>query len=213
MELKTGIYEVLNADETNSVHGDFESIETTHVKKGWIKNLETQAVSNVTLTNFSMPLIPGSKLGIAFLSDQIIAFKRSTDIPVEDPVSGRMLRNIPVAIAMALLLALAFSIPVLGYISGAVWGAFSLITGHNILGRYKKFKGNRLYGLFLLSISLIAWIPAQMVNGDLGGLFGIYISLAIFMVAVTVSFQIYKVCAENRVYERAVAELNNAWRK
>lgn len=212
MELKTGIYEVLNSDETNSVHGNFESIETTHVKKGWIKNLETQAVSNVTLTNFSMPLIPGKKIAIAFLNGEIIAFKRSAEIPVEDPVGAKIQRNTAAALLVAIFFSLLVSIPILGYIGGAVGGAYSLVTGNNILGRYKKIRGNRLYGVFLLGASLFAWIPAQA-GGDLKSLINKYIALAVFLMAVTVIAQMYKVKAESKYYAKAVEDLNAAWQK
>lgn len=213
MELKTGIYEVINADKTTSVHGDFENITTTHVKSGWIRNLNTQDVSNVTLTNFSMPLIPGNKIAIAFLNGEIIAFKRSAEIPVEDPVGAKAQNNMLGALVAAIFFSLVVSIPVLGYIGGAVAGAYSLVTGNNILGRYKRVKGNRLYGAFLLGASLFAWIPAQAGHGDLKSIVNQYITLAILVMTVTVIAQIRKVKREINYYAKAVQDLNTAWRK
>jgi hypothetical protein len=212
MVLRTGIYEVLTSEQASSVYGDYESIQTVHEKQGWIKNLETQSVSRVVLTNFSMPLVPGRKIGISFLNGQIVAFKQSKEIPVEDPVSLKVLRNTPVAILLAILIALIFSIPVFGYILGAVWGAYSLMTGNYVLGRYKKFRGNRLYGLFLLGLSLYSWIPAQ-VTDNLESMISIYIGLAVFMVVVTVVAQVIKVSAEKKYYAQAVTELNAVWLK
>ncbi|HCT6680372.1 TPA: hypothetical protein OT568_003840 [Pseudomonas aeruginosa] len=209
MELKTGIYEVLTSDEASSVHGSFERIETTHNKQGWIKNVETQAVSQVTLTNFPMPLIPGSKIGMAFLNGEIIAFKRSAEIPVEAP-SGK--RSIAMAILVGIFATILFSIPVLGYIGGMVAGGYALITGENILGGYKKTNINRIYSAILLCLSTIAWFPAMFSGDDLGALISRHFNLAAILLIATVVLQVIKAKSDTKYYCQAVAGLNSAWR-
>lgn len=208
MELNTGIYEVLTSDEASSVYGNFESIETAHVKQGWIKNVATQAVSKVASTNFPMPLIPGSKIGIAFLNGEIIAFKRSAEIPVESPSRPR---SITIAILVGIFATLLFSIPVLGYIGGMIAGIYALITGESILGGYKKTRVNRIYSALLICICTIAWLPAMLGGDDLKNLFSQYMVLATVLLIISITCQVIKSKTDIKYHKKAVVCLNAAW--
>lgn len=207
MGLQTGIYEVLSSDETSYVHGDHEGIATTHMKLGWLKDLSTENVTKITLTNFPMPLVPGAKIAIAFLNGEIIAFKRSRDIPVESPFNQKSLAS---EIISAAFVSLLLSIPVVGYIGGLVAGTYFLLNGGNILGNYKKMKGNRTYSAFLILMSAIPWFPA-MYKGGGEQMVKNYLILASVLMLVTVTGQIIKVRAERKYFARAAVELNSAW--
>lgn len=208
MGLKTGFYEVLSSDEASTVYGGYDGIATAHTKLGWLKNLKTHAVSKVSLVNLSMPLVPGEKIAIAFFNGEIIAFKRSREIPVETPFKKVSMINELISAVFASLL---YSIPVLGYIGGIVLGGIHLVNGENLLGRYKRMRGNRAYSGFLLLASLVPWAPPmyrrwgdQMVIN--------YVTLACVLMIVTVVAQILKVRAEQQIYIKAVAELDVHWR-
>ncbi len=70
-----------------------------------------------------------------------------------------------------------------------------------------------MYGLFLLIVSLYAWVPAQLPSVDLDSIYSIYFAMAIFVVVVTVITQVFKVRAEKKYYAQAVNELNAVWQK
>ena len=207
MGLKTALYEVLSADEASTVYGNYEGIETAHTKQGWIKDLKTQHVSHVSTVNLSMPLVPGARIAIAFFNGEIIAFKRSAEIPIESPFKNN---SMAIELVRALLSALMLSIPFVGYVGGIVLGGLHLINGENLLGNYKRMRGNRIYSAFVLLVSLIAFAPPMYRNWN--KLFSNYFILALVLLLVTVISQVIKVRAEQRIYARAVAELNACWR-
>lgn len=207
MALQTGIYEVLSSDESSYVHGNYEGIDTTHTKLGWLKDLNTQNVAKVTLTNFQMPLVPGAKIAIAFLNGEIIAFKRSRDIPVESPLNQKSLAS---EIISAAFVSLLLSIPVVGYIGGLVAGTYFFLNGGNILGNYKRMQGNRAYSAFLILMSAIPWLPA-MYKGGGEQMVKNYFLLASVLMLVTVIGQIIKIRTERKYFARAAMELNSAW--
>lgn len=208
MGLKTALYEVLSSDEASTVYGNYEGIETAHTKQGWIKDLKTQHVSHVSTVNLSMPLVPGTRIAIAFFNGEIIAFKRSAEIPIESPFKSN---SMAIELVRALLSALMLSIPFVGYVGGIVLGGLYLISGENLLGNYKRMRGNRIYSAFVLLVSLIAFAPPMYRNWD--QLVSNYVLLALALLLVTVISQVIKVRAEQRMYARAVAELNTCWRE
>ncbi|WP_417701105.1 hypothetical protein [Pseudomonas sp.] len=208
MGLKTALYEVLSSDEASTVYGNYEGIETAHTKQGWIKDLKTQHVSHVSTVNLSMPLVPGSKIAIAFFNGEIIAFKRSAEIPIESPFK---INSMAIELVRALLSALMLSIPFVGYVGGVALGGLHLINGENLLGNYKRMRGNRIYSAFVLLASLIAFAPPMYRNWN--QLVSNYVLLALALLLVTVISQVIKVRAEQRIYARAVAGLNTCWRE
>lgn len=211
MRFEAGIFEVLSADQRSVIHGDADSIETTHFKEAWLKNLRDQSTKKVVLTNSTTPRIVGRKIGLAFLNNELIAFKRGGEIPVEDPVQGKALLNTPKAILLAIIYAACLSVPVFGYIGGIVIGGGALISGKNILGRYSKNPFNRLYALFLLIMSIAVWFPVQYIHGDMDRLIDIHMQFATWLMIVTVIFQYVKLRVEKNYFTRACVELNAAW--
>lgn len=207
MGLKTALYEVLSSDEASIVYGNYEGIGTAHTKQAWIKDLKTQHVSHVSTVNLSMPLVPGSRIAIAFFNGEIIAFKRSLEIPIESPFKNNSMAT---ELVRALLGALMLSIPFVGYVGGIVLGGLHLINGENLLGNYKRMRGNRIYSAFVLLASLIPFAPPMYRNWN--QVVSNYVLLALAVLSVTVTSQVIKVRAENRIYARAVTELNACWR-
>ncbi|HDS1797070.1 MULTISPECIES: hypothetical protein [Pseudomonas] len=212
MKFRTGLFEVLTNDEVSSVHGNFHEIETTHQKSVWLKNLASGQVSHMHLKNSAVPTKPGARIALAFFNGEIIAFKRNEQIPVEDPVDMKAMRNPIKAFLWAGLLALFCSIPWFGYLLGIALGGFALITGYPLVGRYRYFFGNRLFGLFVLLMSVIVWFPVQYIHGDFSALVSVYVKMAVVLMAGFVGFQLYKTSVEKRYLKRAVIELNAAWK-
>lgn len=213
MRFKSGIYEILSNDEASYIHGNTDEINTTHTKNVWLKNLSNGQVENITLQNSGVPIRPGAKIGLAFFNGEIIAFKRNNQIPVEDPVSQKAMHNTFKAALWAVFLGVCCSVPYIGYIAGIILGASSLIFGINLMGRYKKFKGNRFFGAFLLFMSIYIWLPYQSAHGDLSYLMGTLINVAILLIFGFLGFQLYKVGIEKAHYNRAVTELDSAWKQ
>ena len=211
MRFEAAMFEVLSADQRSVVHGDAEAIETTHIKEAWLKNVRDQTTRKVALANSNAPLVAGRKIGLAFLNNELIAFKRSSQIPVEDPVGGKALLSMPKAILLAIIYSVLVSVPVFGYIGGIVIGGGALLSGKNILGRYTNNPYNRLYALFLLVMSVAAWFPVQFIRGDMGRLIDIHIQMATWMVVITVLFQCIKLNVEKKYFDLATVELNSAW--
>ncbi|MFJ5296716.1 hypothetical protein ACIQAL_09350 [Pseudomonas sp. NPDC088368] len=213
MRFKSGVYEVLSNDEASYIHGNADEIQTTHTKNVWLKDLSNGEVSNVSLENSAVPVRLGARIGLAFFNGEIIAFKRSSHIPVEDPISQRGMHNSFKAALWATVYGLALSIPYLGYITGLVVGAFSLIFGMNLLGRYRKFPGNRIFGAFVLCMSIYVWFPYQSAHGDWNYLASTLTNTATVLTLGFLGFQMYKINVEKEHYHRAVAEINAAWKK
>lgn len=213
MRFKAGVFEILTNDEVSSVHGNFDEIQTTHQKNVWLKDLTSGQVSNVFLTNSSVPTRPGAKVGLAFFNGEIIAFKRSKDIPVEDPVDMKFMHNPIKGLLMASFIAFCCSVPWFGYLLGIVLGGFSLITGYPLVGRYRHFRGSRLFALFVLFMSIVVWFPVQHIHGNLSELVSVYTKMAVLLGAGFVGFQVYKSSVEKRYWKLAVSELNAAWNK
>lgn len=208
MHIESGVYEVLSADQSSVVHGNAEAIGTTHFKRSWLKNLADNSTREIQLTNSTVPLVVGKKIGLAFLNGEVIAFKRSRDIPVEDPIPGKVMLSLPRSILMALWYSLLLCIPIAGYIGGMMIGAWYTLTGGRILGRYRRQGPDRLYALFVLIMSSVAWFP----NGHgLQDLVDGHLTLAFWVAAVTVLYQVFKVEAEKEYYRQAAQQLNEAW--
>lgn len=212
MRFKAAVFEVLSNDEMSSVHGNFDEIQTTHQKNVWLKDLSSGQVSNVFLQNSYVPTRPGAKIGLAFFNGEIIAFKRRPEIPVEDPVNMKFMHNSFKGLLMAVFLAVCCSIPWLGYLLGIVLGGYSLITGYPLVGRYRHFRGSRIFALFVLIMSIVVWFPVQYVHGNLSALFDVYLKMAMLLAVGFAGFQIYKSGVEKRYWKRAVSELNAAWK-
>lgn len=213
MRFKSGVYEVLSNDEASYIHGNADEINTTHTKNVWLKDLSNGQVENINLQNSAVPIRPGAKIGLAFFNGEIIAFKRNDQIPVEDPVSQKAMHNSVKAALWAVFLGACCSVPYIGYIAGIILGAGSLIFGMNLMGRYKKFTGNRFFGAFLLFMSIYIWFPYQSAHGDLGYLMGTLINMAILLVLGFLGFQMYKISIEKTYYSRAVTEINSTWKQ
>ncbi|MCO8167521.1 hypothetical protein NJC40_07005 [Pseudomonas sp. 21LCFQ02] len=202
MTITTAVYEVLNADATSTIHGNSEGITTTHQKQAWIKNLQTQAVRQVKLTDSEIPLNPGSKIGLAFLHDkQIIAFKRSPEIPVE--LAGQDVKW------SALWVALLLNIPVIGYLAGFVCGLYGLATGYSWFGR--RFYGigaSRLAGLVMLGIGALGFVQKGVTLEDT-----VHFHIALWVVStillVSIRFMIRR--TEEKYIRQANAALELAW--
>lgn len=213
MRFKSGVYEVLSNDEASYIHGNADEINTTHTKSVWLKDLSDGQVENISLLNSAVPIRSGAKIGLAFFNGEIIAFKRSDQIPVEDPVSQKAMHNSVKAALWAVFLGGCCSVPYIGYIAGIILGAGSLIFGMNLMGRYKNFTGNRFFGAFLLFMSIYVWFPYQSAHGDLGYLMGTLINTAILLVLGFLVFQMYKINIEKTYYNRAVTEINSTWKQ
>lgn len=213
MRFKSGVYQVLSNDEASYVHGSADEINTSHTKNVWLKDLSNGQVENITLLNSAVPIRPGAKIGLAFFNGEIIAFKRGNQIPVEDPVSQKAMHNFAKAALWAVFLGVCCSVPYIGYIAGIILGAGSLIFGMNLMGRYKKFTGNRFFGAFLLFMSIYIWFPYQSAHGDLNYLLDTLISTAVLLVFGFLVFQTYKVNIEKTYYNRAVIEINSTWKQ
>jgi len=202
MTITTAVYEVLNADATSIIHGDADGITTTHKKEAWIKNLQTQAVRQVKLTDSEIPLNPGSRIGLAFLNDkQIIAFKRSPEIPVE--IAGREVKW------SALWVAFVLNLPVIGYLAGLVCGLYGLATGYSWFGR--RFYGigaSRLAGLVMLGIGALGFVQKGVTLEDT-----VHYHIALWIVStillVGIRFMIRR--TEERHVSQANATLELAW--
>lgn len=212
MRFRVGLFEVLTNDEVSSVHGSLHEIETTHQKSVWLKDLASGQVSHIHLRNSAVPTRPGAKIALAFFNEEIIAFKRSEQIPVEDPVDMKAMRNPIKASVWAIFLALFCSIPWFGYLLGLALGGFALITGYPLVGRYRHFFGNRIFGLFVLLMSVIVWFPVQYIHGGFGALVSTYVKMAMVLVGGFVAFQLYKTNVEKRYLKRAIIELDAAWK-
>lgn len=212
MKFRTGLFEVLTNDEISSVHGDFHEIETTHQKSVWLKDLANGQITHIHLKNSVVPTRPGAKIALAFFNDEIIAFKRNEQIPVEDPVDMKALHNPVKAFIWAVFLALCCSIPWIGYLLGIAIGGLALLTGYPLVGRYRHFFGNRLFALFVLLMSIVVWFPVQYVRGDYSVLVDVYVKMAMVLAAGFVFFQVYKTRIEKRYLKRAISELNAVWK-
>lgn len=212
MRFRAGLYEVLSNDEAKFVHGNSEEIQTTSVKNVWLKDLASQEVFNVSLKDSTVPIKPGMKIGLAFFNGEIIAFKRRDEIPVEDPVGMKHWRNPIIAVLWAIFFGIFMSVPIIGYFAGFGTGLYGVLTGTNLLGRYSKFMGNRLFAAFLLFMSCLAVLQYRKYALGTDGLVNALTAVAVALTLGIVSFQLYKTRIEKRYFKRAVSEINAAWK-
>lgn len=213
MELKTSIFEVLSSDEASYIHGNADEIQTTHTKSVWLKDLISGQVKKVGLKNSVVPTRPGAKIGLSFFNNEIIAFKRSSEIPVEDAAPYRALHNPLWAVFFAIITGVFFGFPFIGYLSATVLGLYSLVSGRNLLGRYNKFSGNRLFALFVVFMSLYSWVIVRSHHVNIDAMFAAYWRVVFIFIAACVAFQLYKTSIEKKYFKRAIVELNAAWKQ
>ncbi|EKT4462567.1 hypothetical protein QEL84_003370 [Pseudomonas putida] len=211
MKLNTGIFEVLSSDEASYIHGNADEIQTTHKKDVWLKDLFSGKVRKVGLKNSIVPTRPGAKIGLSFFNGEIIAFKRSKEIPVEDAAPYRATHNPILAVVFAVIAGVFFGFPFLGYLFATGIGLYSLISGNNLLGRYKKFSGNRLFALFIVAMSLYAWVIVRSHHVNIDAVFAAYWRVVFIFIIACVGFQLYKISVEKKYLKRAEIELNAAW--
>ncbi|WP_277960718.1 hypothetical protein [Pseudomonas sp. RIT-To-2] len=203
MTLSVGVFEVLSADHTSSVRGDADRIETTHKKEGWIKNVETQQVTQVKLEDSEVPLVAGTRIGLAFLyGKQVIAFKRSREIPVE--IVGRDIRWSPI------VLALGFSFPIIGYLAAMLAGLIALFMGMSPVGRrFNKIFASRLYGVVMIAYGALAFIQGQTMTQ----MINYHVTLAIVFAVLLMVIKFFVVRTENGFALEASKRLEQAWRR
>lgn len=212
MRFRAGLYEVLSNDEARFVHGNSEQIQTSNVKNVWLKDLTSQEVFNVSLKDSAVPVKSGAKIGLGFFNGEVIAFKRRDELPVEDPVSMKHWHNPIIAVLWAIFFGILMSIPLLGYFAGFVSGGVALITGMNLLGRYSKFMGNRIFAAFLLFMSCYAALQYRKYALGTDALVNSLTAIAVALTLGIVLFQLYKIRVEKRYFKRAVSEINAAWK-
>lgn len=202
MTITTAVYEVLSADATSTIHGDAERITTTHQKEAWLKNLQTQSVRQVKLTDSEIPLQPGSRIGLAFLNDkQIIAFKRSAEIPVE--VAGRQVKW------SALWIALVLNIPVIGYMAALVCGLYGLATGYSWFGRrFYGIASSRLAGLVMLCFGGLAFVNKGVTLQDT---VHYHIAIGIILIIALVIIRFFIRRSEEGLVAQSTAALERDW--
>ncbi len=213
MVLKTGMFEVLSSDEASYIHGNADEIQTTHEKSVWLKDLISGQVKKVGLKNSVVPTRPGARIGLSFFNGEIIAFKRSKEIPVEDAAPYRAVHNPLMAVIFAVIAGVFFGFPFLGYLSATAIGLYSLVSGNNLLGRYKKFSGNRFFALFIVAMSLYSWVIVRAHHANIDAMFAAYWRVVFVFIAACVGFQLYKISVEKKYFKRAEVELNAAWKQ
>lgn len=213
MNVTTGLYEVLNAEQQSSVHSTGGAIATLHSKESWVKDLTSNAVKKVQVLNSSVPFIPGSKIGLSFISgDEIIAFKRTKEIPVETALQSGIDTSPTLALSKAVGLTFFISIPIIGYIYAMAYGIVMLVANTNVFGKFRTpQRGNRLLGLCSFIYGLFAFFIG---NGSPAGVMvGYHILLAIVALVVIIFVRLRVFNKEKELFSRASHELETVWLK